>query len=177
VENLLRFKGAIFDLKLAQERQSKDPTGSSVLLPVDTSQPRNCLEASNPCHIKLERPDIGFTYETASIPLNDQVAWFTRIAENMNNLAIAKKVERHDAISLDNPIWELLAILADQATERLNTINLKMLILLKEAMETNFHSVKALFVLTLVVSIIAVAIFYLKSIPFLLDRILALTAL
>jgi hypothetical protein len=167
----------VLDLRADQDIFLRDPYGPNTYFPEDTLEPRDCLAQGSACSSLIDRPDIGFTKATASLPLNDEIMRVVSTAEIMISHVMTKNQIGDNLWSLDDAVWQLLQELVIDVVDRLKAVDQKLSNLLHQNINFNSNINKGIFVIALSSSLCAILLLFQKGLSGLLDRTLALTAL
>jgi hypothetical protein len=164
-------------LKASHELVMRSTEGPNTYAAMETMQPRNCTIPDSICFVAQERPDLGFTRLSASIPFNDQVNRLIGAAEVMANKAAYFAEDSNHYWNLEEPTWETLQLISKDIISGLQNVDERLAFLLSETLKTHENYNSSFFTILLVASLVGLIAFSQIGLQNLEKRTLALTSL
>ncbi|KAI9187743.1 hypothetical protein H9P43_002134 [Blastocladiella emersonii ATCC 22665] len=152
-------RSLLYDLQQTHRELELDSQGLAEMLPGETITPRNC-SAISPCEGVQPDVRVGFTYELASLPLNDEINRIIDTQRRLIDFMGTVGANRSDSNSDMYRTWQLALSLADDILARLVRVNAGLREHMDEQLSTTITFVGIMFGLTMVASVASLAIYY-----------------
>ncbi|KAI9184456.1 hypothetical protein H9P43_003509 [Blastocladiella emersonii ATCC 22665] len=121
-ESIRQTRSSILDLRTIHQQLTVDDRGLSQLLPALTVVPRPLSSLSG----IVARPDLGFTAEMASLPLNTELSRYIEVITRLMDQVVQSKTDpTFDATNTTTTAyrtWQLSELLSNDILPRLNAI-------------------------------------------------------